>query len=84
LLNVNNFCKFIQVQKNIMKVTIRELEVELEAETDHERDALNKILRFSAREIVDGRTADEQWDPRTALVSNKIVIKLQNPNEWGR
>ena len=64
-----------------MKVEIRELEVELIAENDHEQEALVRLHRQSSVKIKDGRSRDQGWPPNPRMTN--IVLCLSDPNDWG-
>lgn len=64
-----------------MKAEIRELEIELIAETDHDREVLVKLHECREVTIRPGRTTDRRWpgDPR----KTNIILQLPNKNNWG-
>ena len=64
-----------------MKAEIRELEIELIAENDHERDVLERLHRHREVRLKDGRSTDRSWppDPR----QTNIIICLPDPHDWG-
>lgn len=64
-----------------MKVHQRELEIELEAETDFERDALKRILIAGQVKILAGATKDAEWPPDPRLTN--VILHLPNPDDWG-
>ncbi len=63
-----------------MKVEIRELEIELVAETDHEREALAKIQKHREVGVNAGKTTDQDWPPDPKKTN--VIICLPDPNEW--
>lgn len=61
----------------MMKVQLRENEIDMEAETDFERDVLLRLVR--ARQI-EARDADP-WG-RGWSNSAKVTLTLPDPNKW--
>jgi hypothetical protein len=57
--------------ETIMKVEIRELEIELIAENDHEREALARLQRY--------RTLRLKPDP----LKTNVIFEFPDPNDWG-
>lgn len=64
-----------------MKIEIRENEIELEAETEHEIDALAKLHRTSEVKVGPGRSRDQNWPPHPRKTN--VILKFPNPNDWG-
>ncbi len=63
-----------------MKAEIRELEVELIPETDHEREAIARILTQGHIGIDYGRSTGNEWPPNPKRCS--MVVKLVDPTRW--
>ncbi len=65
-----------------MKVEIRELEIELIPENEHDRDALVRLARHSSVLVTYGASTDPNWPPDPRKTNVKLV--LPNLNKWGR
>ena len=63
-----------------MKIEIREDEIELEAESEHEKDALVKLHRAGEVKVKPGRSSDQDWptDPRRT----NVILKFPS-QDWG-
>lgn len=66
-----------------MKVELREREIELMAETEHERDALVRLRQVHRVEVRDGasRNPRNQWPPPSR--DTNVVLVLPDPDNWG-
>lgn len=62
-----------------MKAEIRENEIELIAETDFERTALNKLASGGVQSIRD--KSHEDWS-ESANRGKRVVITFRDPNKW--
>ena len=63
-----------------MKIEIRELEIELIPETEHEREAVAKLHKHRKVSLKDGKTTDGNWPPDPKKTN--IIICLPDPNKW--
>ncbi|MCX6741076.1 MAG: hypothetical protein NTY61_01615 [Candidatus Parcubacteria bacterium] len=63
-----------------MKIEVRDFEIELIPETDHERDALVRLHRERRVEVKDGKSLDRGHppDPR----QTNVILVLTDPNKW--
>ena len=64
-----------------MKFEIREREIEMIPESDHDRDVLEKLHRARAVRIKGGRTTDPDYPPSNRKTN--VVLELPDPNDWG-
>ncbi len=63
-----------------MKVEIRENEIELIPESEHDRDAIVKIFRQGIVSVKDGLTTDRNYPPSSRKTN--LVLCLRDPNKW--
>ena len=64
-----------------MKIVMRELEIELEAETKFERGVLKRILLARQVKVEFGTSKDHNWPPD--LAQTNVILRLPNPDDWG-
>lgn len=67
--------------ESLMKIEIRELEIELIAENSHEQDALVRLLRHKTIGVEYGKSRDRDYPPDPHKTN--VILKFPNPNDWG-
>ncbi len=65
-----------------MRVEIRELEIELIPENEHERDAVVRIHKAGNLKVKSGRSTDNNWPPD--LRQTNVILVFHDPNDYGR
>ena len=64
-----------------MKVELRDLEIELIAENNHEREALVRLHKLRQIVIKPGRSSDTGWPPDPRVTN--IILIMPDSNDWG-
>lgn len=65
-----------------MRFEIRDREIEMIPETNHDRDVVEKLHRAGGSiRIKDGRTTDRDYPPSSRQTN--VVFVFPDPNDWG-
>ena len=63
-----------------MKVELRDFEIELIPETDHDRDALVRLHQESQIAVKDGKSSDRNYPPDPRRTN--VILVLTDRNKW--
>ena len=64
-----------------MEFEIRETEIELIPQSEHDRDVVAKLHGAFQIQVRSGRSTDPSWPPNPRKTN--VVLVLPDPNDWG-